>query len=139
MPFKIILIVAGLALAIAGVLYGYPRYEVQMDAARRSAVEISIDTNNIHCPPNFPIPVTIKNGSDKTVQKIVFWITANRVGYSDFVYSVLVTSTKIQSPGESWSECYDYGGSIDKRKSDEKSFPGMFEWKGFQTQVNFQD
>ena len=102
---KQMIYLAGVIVLIVGGLFAYNSYTATLHANRLKNVFVLID-RTVKCPPDYPIPITINNASDKTITSLSFTLRAFHPGFSDSVYEGYYTSTKIQSPNEFYSACY---------------------------------
>ena len=75
-----------------------------------NAVETSIKYDPYKCSPEYPLLISIKNGTNKTVHKVTLNISVFKSGYSeniaDKVYSYFETD-KITEKGEVSVMCYN--------------------------------
>jgi len=96
---------------IGGVIYW--QYQ-ENEEKQRDAVTVTVRYDTKSCSKEFPLFVTIKNGSNKTVEKVSWNIGAYKQGYSNNVvdygyyseYSTLYSSDKILNSGQGHAVCY---------------------------------
>jgi hypothetical protein len=93
-------------LGIGAATWIYSTAESNAAAKERSKIVMSARTD-IGCDdPQFPIGVSISNGTKKQINSVDFTILAKRPGYSSDVYSHFHTSDRILKPGDVYFACW---------------------------------
>lgn len=92
--------------AIGGATWAYQSAKSDAEAKERSKIVMSARTD-IGCEdPQFPIGVSISNGTKKQINSVDFTLLAKRPGYSSEVYSHFNTSDRILKPGDVYFACW---------------------------------
>lgn len=84
-PKVVIPILVLAAIGIAGFFYN-DHLAQKAREQKREAVKLTVARNPAACSEKFPLLVTIRNGSDDTVNKISFSVQGFRPGHSDPIY-----------------------------------------------------
>ncbi len=105
-----------LVVVVVGIVttYLYLEAENKKQKKQRDDVTVTIRYDTKSCSKEFPLLVTIKNGSKKTVNKVSWNIGAYKKGYSNNVveygysgeYRTPYSSDKILSSGQGHAVCY---------------------------------
>lgn len=77
--------------------------------AQKSNVQIQVAYDPSGCPKVSPLAVTIRNASDKTLERVLFSLHADMPGYSSTITPYTYKqyrSDKILEQGESYAACY---------------------------------
>jgi hypothetical protein len=83
-------------------------------------VNITVSYSLSDCNPGFPLLVTIKNNSNKTITKVSWEVNIYIPGFSKDIsgYDNRYDSDKILRPGEIWLSCYKLPSKIDAKNHD---------------------
>ena len=79
------------------------------EGAQKANVHIQVVYDVAACPKETPLSVTIRNTSDKTLERVLFSVHADMPGYSSTITPYTYKqyrSDKILEQGESHSTCY---------------------------------
>lgn len=91
------------------------------------------------CPDGRPMQVSLRNTSDKTMERALFTIHATMPGYSSVITPYTYrqnSSDKILAPGEAYSACYPVP-VLTRTKADAISLDSL-EWSATADKVFFQ-
>jgi hypothetical protein len=82
----------------------------------RAKITISVSIGSGCNDPQYPISVSISNGTNKRINSVYFKLSARRPGFSSEIYSYTETSDRILNPGDRYIACWslssyemDYG------------------------------
>jgi hypothetical protein len=95
-------------LVIGGFLL-WTKLESDSRAREREAVSITATYDIARCSPEYPLLISIGNGSSKTIEAISFGIEGHRTGYSAPLYDsgyAGYSSDRIITRGSSWVTCW---------------------------------
>jgi hypothetical protein len=106
----------------------------------RDAVTVTVRYDTKSCSKEFPLFVTIKNGSNKTVEKVSWNIDAYKQGYSNNVvdygysseYSTPYSSDKILNSGQGHAVCYKVPALTGTLE------PQNLNWSAVRKSINFE-
>lgn len=112
-PKQVGILIGVVVAGIAGI-YLYIQAEEDSKQKQRDAVVISVAYDTNACSEEYPLHVSVRNGSKKVVNKVSWNIGAYRQGYSNNVvdygysgeYGTPYSSDKIISPGQGYGLCY---------------------------------
>lgn len=96
-----------LIIAVCG-LFAWLYNDGQMKAAARERAKITMSARaDLGCnDPEYPIGVSISNGTTKRINSIYFMLAARRPGFSSDIYSYYHTSDRILDPGDVYFACW---------------------------------
>ena len=123
-----------------GATYLYLDAENNNRKKQRDAVTVTVRYDTKSCSKEFPLFVTIKNGSNKTVEKVSWNIGAYKQGYSNNVvdygyyseYSTLYSSDKILNSGQGHAVCYKVPALTGTLE------PQNLNWSAVRKSINFE-
>ncbi|MBX5236320.1 hypothetical protein HJC02_29280 [Rhizobium sp. NLR4a] len=122
----------GLIAILAAVIFGFWAYSSLNESARKASLESLFVTVSATCTQSdYPLYVTLTNGTGKTVTSTSFTVNGYKAGFSSSVASDWFTTDKIMKPGERYAACWrlsGYGKEID--------YKGL-QWKAEVTSANF--
>jgi hypothetical protein len=106
---KRMLTLAGIFIAIIGVIAGYFFYEDWKNDKDEGAVTISITHSLEKCKEPYPLVISILNESSRVVSKVEWDIVVKKPGFSsdlteEFSYREY-SQDRILKPGEGWGIC----------------------------------
>jgi hypothetical protein len=97
-------------LALIALLLAYAWISEWLKEREREKVQLLVTLNDQRCKgTEFPLWITILNGSSKKILEVSMKLSAREPGYStDLVYGSSYTSDRIILPNEGWSVCYRF-------------------------------
>ena len=112
-PKQVGILIGAVVAGIAGI-YLYIQAEEDRKQKQRDAVVISVAYDTKACSEEYPLHVSVRNGSKKVVNKVSWSIGAYRQGHSNNVvdygysseYSTPYSSDKILNPRQGFGLCY---------------------------------
>lgn len=108
----------------------------------RASVEVSVRYDVSACSSSFPLLVTYRNGSRRTVEKIIYDIGGFTPGYSDVVLQDDYKTDRIIPPGQTYGECWSvpraYFGASEARVTALTLAPASAQWRITSRYVTFQ-
>jgi hypothetical protein len=126
-----------LATAVSGVaLYLYSEAETKRVAQERGAVRLTAKVAKSGCTADYSIEVSIFNGSQRVIEKVVFRLEAHRPNHSTAVASDSATSDRILNPLEAWVGCWRIPTNYGTKISDDVN---SLVWSANMGYVNFRD
>jgi hypothetical protein len=108
-------ILVSIAVAGAGLLVLFFYIQEETRKKELDSVSVSVRYDPTICPEGYPISVSFKNGSSKTIKRVAWNIAARKPGHSSNVieydlyrseYSTSYSSDKILAPGAVYALCY---------------------------------
>ncbi|ANL48629.1 hypothetical protein AMC87_CH04008 [Rhizobium phaseoli] len=124
--------IVGLIAILAAVIFGLWAYSSLNENARKASLRSLFVTVSATCNrSDYPLYVTLTNGTGKTVTSTSFKVSGYKPGYSSSVASEWLTTDKIMKPGEVYTACWrvnGYGKEID--------YSGL-EWRAEVTSLDF--
>jgi hypothetical protein len=133
-------ILIGVIVLGSGATYLYFEEQDKQRERQREAVAITIIFDTQSCSKEFPLLVSIINGSENILEKISWNIGAHKKGYSNNVidygysseYSTPYSSDKILNSGQRFSVCYKTPSILGKH------IPKELDWSAVRKSISFR-
>lgn len=119
---------------VGGSLFAWNYWDQQARQAEIQSVLVSTIYSTEACSTDYPMVVTIRNGSKRVLTQVTFDIKGNRPGYSRAIMDSSYrsyTSDKIIAAGKDWTMCWTAPGfAYDFPQNQQASVvPSALEWK----------
>lgn len=136
-PKQTIIISISLILLCILLWYQYITIPERNRKAINDSVSVTISYSVALCNHGYPLSVTVKNNSHKTITKVSWDVNIYISGYSTDIsgWPNNYSSDKILRPGESWSSCYKLPSNLNAKNHD----PSSLKYEISNKYVHFQD
>lgn len=124
--------IVGLIAILVAAVFGIWAYSSLSETTRKSSLKSLVVNISATCSqPDYPLHITLTNGTGKTVTSTSFTVTGYKPGYSSSVATEFFTTDKIMKPGDAYAACWrvnGYGTEVDYK---------ALEWKAEVTSLDF--
>lgn len=129
----LLLIIAGAA------IWTYLHFEQRSAERERSRISIAVTANTGCEDPEYPLSVSISNGTRKTIEHLTFDLVAIRPGHSGKFYDRLLSSDRIIPANHTYRACWKLDRSAVRGGGAEKLDVKPLEWTATTSSVRFAE